>query len=135
MVSAQKKRYYLKNVDKIKRRRAETRLRDNETRRLWHHANKDKSVDYHLRANYGISKAEYDALLAEQGGVCAICRQECCTGRRLSVDHDHETGKVRGILCSNCNIGIGKFKENTDLLLAAINYLMADLRRRSVTTT
>ena len=59
----------------------------------------------------------------KQGGVCEICKQMCPTGKRLAVDHCHKTNNVRGLLCSECNTGLGKFRDNTELLLKAINYL------------
>jgi hypothetical protein len=75
-----------------------------------------------LKLRYGITPEEYDELLVSQNGVCAICGEECSTGRRLSVDHDHETGRVRGLLCSKCNYGIGHLK-TVENLERAIDYL------------
>lgn len=81
--------------------------------------------------NYGISAEEYEALLASQGGLCAICRQPEVHKTRgggvknLSVDHDHETGAVRGLLCVRCNAGLGNFKDRIDILNQAIAYLAA----------
>mgnify|MGYP001588323314 CR=1 FL=1 len=73
---------------------------------------------------YGISIEEYCALLSAQGGGCAICglnpNEE---GRKLSTDHDHVSGRVRGILCTRCNSGIGMFRDRPDLLALAIRYL------------
>jgi hypothetical protein len=76
-----------------------------------------------LKRLYGISVAEYDALLAKQGGVCAICRQH--SKRRLCVDHCHLTGTVRGLLCDRCNLGLGYLKEDQASLVAALAYLGA----------
>ena len=78
-----------------------------------------------LRKSYGIEPEEYDALLTQQDGVCAICGlPERAKGKNyLAVDHCHVTGRIRGLLCSNCNHGIGHLKDNRDLLLAAIKYL------------
>lgn len=77
-----------------------------------------------LKANYGLTIEDYEARLASQGGGCAICGAKVCpTGRQMSVDHDHATGRVRGILCARCNHGLGQFRDNPDLLRAAINYL------------
>lgn len=64
----------------------------------------------------------------EQDGVCAICGRpetKVLKGKKLSlsIDHDHETGKVRGLLCMDCNTSIGKFKHNKELLLNAVRYL------------
>ncbi len=70
---------------------------------------------------YGLSDADYDALLARQRGVCANCKRN----RRLGVDHCHATGKVRGLLCGNCNRGLGLFHDDPELLRAAAAYLEA----------
>ena len=62
--------------------------------------------EYHLRRRYGIGEKEFQELLAEQGGVCAICGAP----DPQHLDHDHRTGWVRGILCFNCNGGLGQFQ-------------------------
>ena len=77
------------------------------------------SRHYHLMRRYGIGAAEFDALVALQGGVCPICGRETPE----HVDHDHVTGAVRGILCFNCNGGLGQFRDSTDALRAAAIYL------------
>ena len=71
---------------------------------------------------YGITSEEYQSLYKLQGGVCAICFRPP-NGRMLSVDHDHETKKIRGLLCDNCNHGIGVFKEDLTVFYSAIAYL------------
>lgn len=75
-----------------------------------------------LKRRYGITLEEYEAMFAKQDGKCAICNGVCPTGRNLAVDHDHDTGKVRGLLCSRCNQGIGQLR-NVATLQSAINYL------------
>jgi hypothetical protein len=85
---------------------------------------KKRRVD--LAANYGITPEDYAAMLAAQGGGCAICGAAEGTEKRikyLHVDHDHETGKVRGLLCHLCNLGIGKFQDDPELLVKAAHYL------------
>ena len=77
---------------------------------------------------YGMTLEDYDRMLEEQNGVCAICCEPEVqitkgTVPRLAVDHDDETGRVRGLLCAQCNQGIGKFKHRCDLLFRAISYL------------
>ncbi len=80
---------------------------------------------YEIRTRYGMSESDWDALLAKQGGGCAICGTCEPNGKhsRLSVDHCHVTGKVRGILCSNCNRAIGLIQDNARLLRKAADYL------------
>ncbi|GIJ23721.1 endonuclease VII domain-containing protein [Micromonospora lutea] len=77
------------------------------------------SREYHLRRRYGIGQREFDELLAEQGGVCAVCGDP----DPEHVDHDHRTGWVRGILCFNCNGGLGQFRDSPTRLARAITYL------------
>jgi hypothetical protein len=74
---------------------------------------------YHLKRRYGIGADDFDRMVVEQGGVCPIC------GRPdpEHVDHDHVTGEVRGILCFNCNGGLGQFRDDIDALCAAASYL------------
>ena len=78
----------------------------------------------HLKHNYGISEKQFDILLSEQGNVCAICKTDAWGWRgQPCVDHDHYTGKVRGLLCSKCNLGIGHLNDSIELLTNAIEYL------------
>lgn len=72
---------------------------------------------------FGISIAHLEALIAEHDGRCAICSGPCPSGRRLAVDHNHATGQVRGLLCANCNRGIGLLKDSALLAQAAADYL------------
>jgi len=85
-------------------------------------ASKDKvggSRTYHLKRRYGISAEDADAMLAEQGGLCAICR----SAPAVHVDHDHATGGVRALLCFNCNGGLGQFKDDPEVLRSAADYV------------
>lgn len=79
----------------------------------------------HLLRKFGITLKEAEELLARQGGVCAICHKAITDRRGYSahVDHDHGTGAVRGILCLNCNTGLGSFQDDISRLEAAIEYL------------
>jgi hypothetical protein len=77
---------------------------------------------------YGIDMAEYERMLDEQGGRCQICGDEGFTMAKhhklkLVVDHCHTTGKVRGLLCHNCNRALGLFHDSTESLQRAIEYL------------
>lgn len=85
---------------------------------------------------YGLTPESYDALLAAQGGVCAICGRagsEWDVGRSLHVDHDHATNVVRGLLCHTCNVGLGSFADDIDWLARAITYLTDPPARQSPT--
>jgi hypothetical protein len=77
------------------------------------------SRTYHLKRRYGITAEDAEAMLAEQGGVCAICSVMPAE----HVDHDHATGAVRQLLCFNCNGGLGQFKDDPDVLRAAADYV------------
>jgi len=72
---------------------------------------------------YGITPEDFKQMFEAQQGKCAICNEEPKTKRGLHVDHDHETGKVRGLLCHGCNVALGSFKEDVTLLNKAIEYL------------
>ena len=78
------------------------------------------SREYHLRRRYGIGVKVFDEMLEDQDGKCLICEKPAPE----HVDHDHETGKVRGILCFNCNQGLGNFRDDMRSLIRAVNYLM-----------
>jgi hypothetical protein len=84
---------------------------------------KDKAWKSRLQHNYGLSSSEYNTFLKKQEGKCAICKKTLEEGKRLSVDHSHHSGRVRGLLCSNCNIGIGHFFDKPELLLSAYDYI------------
>lgn len=79
----------------------------------------------HLRRKYGIDATEYSRLLEAQCGKCAICHAEHCGGRanRFHVDHDHATGKIRGLLCTRCNQMLGYGRDQAEILESAAGYL------------
>lgn len=90
--------------------------------------NPAKDRDWQLRTKYGISSADYDALLENQGGRCAICGTDEPEGRSRTyfhVDHDHDTGAVRGLLCSRCNTALGLMREDTDAIMGMAAYLLS----------
>jgi len=77
-----------------------------------------------LKRMYGLTIEEYDAILMSQGGLCLICHTDTPGGRgRFHVDHDHDTGKIRGLLCHGCNIAIGHMREDPRILRSAADYL------------
>lgn len=79
-----------------------------------------KNKGKNLKNKYDISLEEYMKMASDQEGACAICRK---TPKVLNVDHNHTTGLVRGLLCPNCNHGLGKFKDSQELLIKAAKYL------------
>lgn len=89
----------------------------------WNSTRANRAIN--LKARFDMTPEQYDELLAKQGGGCAICGQHRVRSGRYSmhIDHDHETGAVRGILCPHCNAGIGHFEDNPSRLLAAAEYL------------
>lgn len=94
----------------------------------WYAGNKKRVLSRLRFSYYGISEQEYQGLLLSQDGVCKICGKEEVATRKgvllpLSVDHDHVTGKVRGLLCRQCNFALGHFQDDSDALLKASNYL------------
>lgn len=89
---------------------------------------------YHRRKEalrrYGLSWVGYQRMVSEQQGLCAICGEE--PKGPLSVDHDHVSKKIRGLLCRSCNFGLGAFRDRIDLLAAATNYLLHGEKEPSV---
>lgn len=77
-----------------------------------------------IKHSFGISPKQYQQMFDEQKGLCAICeRHQKNFKRRLAIDHDHHTGKIRGLLCASCNSGLGKLQDSVDYLESAIIYL------------
>ena len=107
--SLEKRReYYQKNIER-ERARDRARYAANPAAR--------KAKDRKWR--YGLSEHRFDQLMVAQSGVCALCAARPA----VAVDHDHTTGKVRGLLCHQCNIGLGHFADDHDRLQKAIDYL------------
>lgn len=117
--------YHRRKTDpEFKARKAATAKRATEKLRA-----SGKLPEVHRRANlkryYGMTPADYDARLEEQGGVCAICKTATPGAKRkhFMVDHCHETRTIRGLLCTHCNLGLGKFGDNIEGLERALAYL------------
>jgi len=88
------------------------------------HADRMRYIwEHNLKSMYGISSSEYWAMMEAQNGVCAICGQTENGGKKLAVDHDHDTGAIRGLLCGACNKGLGHFQDSEKIMDAAIQYL------------
>jgi hypothetical protein len=95
----------------------------------WRRRRYAKDANYRIKLKarqrerrYGISEERYTELWAQQGGVCAICLEDD-EKKGLGVDHDHDSGAIRGLLCPQCNGAIGMFRERPDLMQRATSYL------------
>ena len=100
----------------------------NKTQKKWqvkdYAENPEKYHGYSIKRNYGITQEEYKELLEEQQYKCTICgTHQSELSRRLAVDHCHETGKVRGLLCRPCNVSLGLLKENEQIMTNMIEYV------------
>jgi hypothetical protein len=103
---------------------------------LVHEREKINQRAYKYMRNYGITQTDYDQLYVAHDGRCAICRQietriKNSRVKWIAVDHDHKTNEVRGLLCHQCNVGIGSFKDDVELLEAAVRYLRGTQRFKS----
>lgn len=96
--------------------------------KAWRVERRDYWREFDLIRNFGIDQAAYDKILADQNGACKLCHR-VETGTRngkvkaLAVDHDHETGHVRGLLCEHCNTGLGKLRDDPETLRRAADYI------------
>lgn len=110
------KKYYEANKEK-----------EAERGKTYYAANKDHVVARTISTNrfrrYGLTNEQLEEMTKQQQGLCAICKSPPKEGRRLDVDHNHITKEVRGLLCNNCNRGIGHLQENPEILSKAIAYL------------
>jgi hypothetical protein len=94
--------------------------------REWRKNNKDKARDSKMQREFGISLKDYNTMFDKQGGRCAICgKLQSDLKVSLHIDHDHSTGKVRGLLCHMCNFAIGHALDDIEILASAIKYLDA----------
>lgn len=106
------KAYYDANKEEINARRRAFRKENPSVERSWK-----------LKANYGISLKEFNSILEIQNGNCAICKKSEWKWRGPVVDHDHHSGRVRGILCHNCNLAIGHINEEPQIAKSMSDYL------------
>lgn len=121
------KAYYADPVNK-ERRKENYRKRIEHYRardKAHYHLTKERHRELHIAKRYGMSVEAYRLLLENHGGLCGICgNPETAKNKTLSVDHNHRTGKVRGLLCGRCNKTIGFFHEDLELLEKAKKYLL-----------
>ena len=139
---------YNANRELMQKRSRDSYHRNKEARaekgRIWREANKvrlraaaaakratpeykENHRAWQYRTLYGITIEQYDEMLAAQEGACAICRGTESGAPRWQVDHDHQTGTVRGLLCNSCNLALGLLKDSPEIVGAALNYLASPL--------
>ncbi len=111
------KRYRIKNRERVKAQNQAWRVKNPER--------EARNARHSGLRKYGLTQDSYDALLMAQNGLCAICGVDSPGHKRtvFCVDHDHATNEVRGLLCFNCNVALGHFRDNPEILSKAIIYL------------
>lgn len=123
---AERKNPRYRKLNNIRTKEYLKRLRETDPEKYYQKCRKSNLKKYNLTIE------EYDSLLQKQNGVCAICgkppEDSCKKSKysddiKLHIDHDHETGRVRGLLCTKCNFGIGSFSDDIDLMLDAVYYV------------
>lgn len=92
-------------------------------KRSWRRGTPEHQRATRRRLQFGITVEQHTAMLTRQGGVCAICKRNCSSGKALAVDHDHKTGRIRGLLCGKCNQGIGLLGDDAIGVGLALDYL------------
>jgi Recombination endonuclease VII len=112
---------YDNRKDEINAGKRERYATDPEYRQRCLDRDKTKARERELKRKYGLSLQDFDAILTHQGGACAICREKF--NKTPHVDHCHATHVVRGLLCDDCNKGLGCFDDDIDIMQAAIDYL------------
>lgn len=106
------KRYYQKNKRYFEKYKKE-----------WYQKNKEQARQYQILKTHGLLHKDWLLIWEEQGDKCAICGELFYKPSNACIDHNHETGEIRGLLCKKCNFGIGLFNDDIKLLKKAIKYL------------
>lgn len=118
-----------KEVDKLTNSKPENMKRREITAKKWRTSNPEKIKNKILKRLYSIDLSTYNKLFSNQNGKCAICKtHQTELKSSLCVDHCHETGKIRGLLCRQCNTALGFLKDSLDLCKAAVKYLSPQMR-------
>lgn len=109
------------------------RMRSNgkvrEAKRLHSSCRHCRNINYSnhiIKKRYGITREQYWEILHSQNGTCALCHKQCDTGKNLAVDHDHSSGKVRGLLCMRCNRAVGLLRDSAEAALNLYKYLKGE---------
>ena len=127
---AMNKAYYAENSERLKAMSKAHYARNVEHALAWAKAYRKKNPnhrrDWHLMRVYGITPDDYNALFLNQNGCCAICGiHQSELKKKLGIDHNHETGEIRGLLCIRCNTAIGLMGESVERFKGAIKYILA----------
>jgi hypothetical protein len=126
-----KREYYQANKEKLQARNKawyqQNRSQAIASAAAWYRANKTRAgatkKKHKLKSQYGLTPEQVSAMLTGQAGLCAICCEPLRPGHRTHIDHCHVTGKVRAILCGQCNRGLGTFRDSYRLLWTAAEYV------------
>lgn len=125
--NAKRRAYYQANKEtqsaKAKARYYKDRAGNIERSKEWKRKNPTVAFNTHLKSKYGITIEDRKRLLQMQGGVCAVCEDPTFGGKEPCVDHDHKTGKVRGMICRKCNAGLGFLKDDITVVERLLEYL------------
>lgn len=129
-IKERRKKHYQENIEQIKERnekwRKNNKDKHNKSTTKYYKNNPDKARNRQLKHSYNITLEQYNEMLVAQNNVCMICKNSETENKNFAVDHNHNTGKVRGLLCSACNKSLGGFKDNVNILQNAIEYLKKD---------
>ena len=126
--SARRKRWYAENrereIERVRRWQVDNADRRQAYQEEYKQSGRKRIADRksHLKRTFGLSEVDYERILAQQGGGCAICGR-VPGSRHLHVDHDHDTGDVRGLLCFACNVAIGHLRDDPMIAVRLIDYL------------
>jgi len=124
------KKYRLKNKEKLQEYNKQYAEKNKEKIKRYNKAKYRRNPEYYkelnLQRNFKLIIDQYNKLLEDQNSKCAICGRDNNVKKALAVDHNHKTGKIRGLLCHNCNIGLGVFNDNPLILIKVVKYLRDD---------
>ena len=126
------KQYYKDNIESKRQYRKDNVEKIKEWYKQYYKNNKEKVLEYATKRNYGLSHEDWLKIWETQNGECAICGEFFDKPSDAQVDHNHKTNEIRGLLCRKCNLGIGYFNDNLELMMRAIKYLNKREKRKNI---
>ncbi len=129
MMKKAQHKWYLKNKDAVRKQTkqwvSKNKSKYNKYRREWERENRERSGwKREIKISFNITVEQYYEMFSNQDGCCAICgKGQKELNRRLAIDHCHKTGKIRGLLCFDCNTSLGKWNDDIDMVKKALEYL------------